>query len=205
MPADPEYSHPVASNNNDGPLPATGPELDRPSTVPPGERPAGVTRLESGTLFSGRYKLRERLGEGGMGTVWVADQSEPVQRRVALKLIKSDVPSERLRGRFEQERQALAVMDHPNIAKVFDAGVADGSPDFVMELVKGMPLSKYCDEARLTPHERLELFVSVCQAVQHAHQKGVIHRDLKPSNILVGLYDGKPIPKVIDFGLAKAT
>jgi serine/threonine protein kinase len=175
----------------DTPLPATGPEMR-------------AFRFASGALFAGRYKLREKLGEGGMGAVWVADQAEPVHRRVALKLIKSDVPTDRLRGRFEQERQALALMDHPNIARVFDAGVADGVPYFVMELVKGIPLSKYCDEAKLSIRQRLELFIPVCQAVQHAHQKGIIHRDLKPSNILVGLYDGKPVPKVIDFGLAKA-
>ncbi len=173
-------------------LPATGPDV----------RPL---RLTAGGVFADRYKLREKLGEGGMGTVWVADQTEPVQRRVALKLIKADLPSERLLGRFDQERQALALMDHPNIAKVLDAGVADGMPYFVMELVKGVPFTKYCDEARLTPRERLELFIPVCHAVQHAHQKGVIHRDLKPSNVLVALYDGKPVPKVIDFGLAKAT
>ena len=123
-----------------------------------------------------------------MGIVWVADQTEPVQRRIALKVIKAADDSRRLLARFEQERQALALMDHPNIAKVFDAGISDdGRPYFVMELIKGVPLTKYCDEAKLTPKQRLELFVPVCQAVQHAHQKGIIHRDLKPSNILIGL------------------
>jgi serine/threonine protein kinase len=162
--------------------------------------------LQPGDLFAGRYKLREKLGEGGMGIVWVADQTSPVQRRIALKLIKAADDSRRLLARFEQERQALALMDHPHIAKVFDAGVSDdGRPYFVMELIKGVPFTKYCDEAKLTPRQRLELFVPVCQAVQHAHQKGIIHRDLKPSNILVGLYDGQPVPKVIDFGVAKAT
>jgi serine/threonine protein kinase len=162
--------------------------------------------LEPGQVFAGRFKLREELGEGGMGVVFVADQIEPVQRRVALKVIKAGADSARVLARFEQERQALALMDHPNIAKVFDAGVSDaGQPFFVMELIKGVPLTRYCDEARLTPRQRLELFIPVCQAVQHAHQKGVIHRDIKPSKILVGLYDGKPIPKVIDFGVAKAT
>jgi len=164
-------------------------------------------RLNVGQTIAGKYKLREKLGEGGMGSVWVADQSEPVQRRVAIKLIKSGSDRRSMLARFEQERQALALMDHPNIAKVFDAGVDEdyGLPYFVMELIKGVPLTKYCDSAKLSPQQRLELFVPVCQAVQHAHQKGIIHRDLKPSNILVGLYDGKPVPKVIDFGVAKAT
>jgi serine/threonine protein kinase/WD40 repeat protein len=162
--------------------------------------------LLPGQTFAGRFKLREELGHGGMGVVFVADQTEPVQRRVALKVIREGGDTARLLARFEQERQALALMDHPNIAKVFDAGVSDGGqPYFVMELIKGMPITDYCDKAKLTPRERLELFVPVCHAVQHAHQKGVIHRDLKPSNILVGLYDGKPVPKVIDFGVAKAT
>jgi tetratricopeptide (TPR) repeat protein len=161
---------------------------------------------EVGQVFAGRFKLREELGEGGMGVVFVADQLEPVQRRVALKVIKTGADSARVLARFEQERQALALMDHPNIAKVLDAGVSEtGQPFFVMELIKGVPLTRYCDEARLTPRQRLELFIPVCQAVQHAHQKGIIHRDLKPSNILIGLYDGKPVPKVIDFGVAKAT
>jgi len=155
-------------------------------------------------VIAGRYKLREKLGEGGMGSVWIADQSEPVQRKVAVKLIKTGVDSRGVLARFEQERQALALMDHPNIAKIFDAGV-DQRPYFVMELIKGVPITNYCDDAKLSPQERLELFVQVCHAVQHAHQKGIIHRDLKPGNILVGLYDGKPIPKVIDFGVAKAT
>jgi hypothetical protein len=163
-------------------------------------------------VFAGRYKLREKLGEGGMGIVYVADQMEPVQRRVALKIVKTDGFSPRLLARFEQERQALALMDHPNIAKVFDAGIAEtagatapGIPYFVMELVKGLPLTKYCDDAQLSLRQRLDLFIPVCHAVQHAHQKGIIHRDLKPSNILIGLYDGRAVPKVIDFGVAKAT
>lgn len=162
--------------------------------------------MELGQVFAGRYKLRQKLGEGGMGVVFVADQIEPVQRRVALKIIRAGLDTRRLLARFEQERQALALMDHPNIAKVFDAGVDQVErPYFAMELVKGLPLTRYCDDARLSPRERLELFIPVCQAVQHAHQKGIIHRDLKPSNILVGLYDGRPVPKVIDFGVAKAT
>jgi tetratricopeptide (TPR) repeat protein/tRNA A-37 threonylcarbamoyl transferase component Bud32 len=156
-------------------------------------------------VFAGRFKLRQKLGEGGMGEVWVADQTEPVQRRVALKVVRPGLDSTRMLARFDQERQALALMEHPNIAKVLDAGVAEGRPYFVMELIKGVPITQYCDEAKLSPKERLALFVPVCQAVQHAHQKGVIHRDIKPSNILVALYDGKPVPKVIDFGIAKAT
>ncbi len=161
--------------------------------------------LEVGALFAGRFKLRERLGEGGMGVVFAAEQTEPVRRRVALKAIKASGNPAQLRSRFEQERQALALMDHPNIAKVLDAGVADGVPYLAMELVKGVPISAYCDDARLTVGQRLELFVPVCLAVQHAHQKGIIHRDLKPSNILVALHDGLPTPKVIDFGVAKLT
>jgi len=151
------------------------------------------------------YKLLQEIGEGGMGTVYMAQQTEPVQRKVALKLIKPGMDSRQVIARFEQERQALALMDHPNIAKVLDAGTtAGGRPYFVMELVKGVPITRYCDEHHLTPRARLELFVPVCQAVQHAHQKGIIHRDLKPSNVMVCLYDGKPVPKVIDFGVAKA-
>jgi tetratricopeptide (TPR) repeat protein len=140
-----------------------------------------------------------------MGTVWKAEQTAPVRRTVALKLIRPDLDSRRVLARFEAERQALALMDHPNIARVLDAGATDrGRPYFVMELVEGTPITRYCDEQRLTPKERLELFLPVCAAVQHAHQKGIIHRDLKPSNVLVGLYDGKPVPKIIDFGVAKA-
>jgi tRNA A-37 threonylcarbamoyl transferase component Bud32 len=153
----------------------------------------------------GPYKLIQKLGEGGMGVVWVAEQHEPVKRRVALKVIKPGMDSARVLRRFEAERQALALMDHTHIAKVFDAGAAAGGrPYFVMELVKGVPITRYCDELHLSLRERLELFVPVCQAIQHAHQKGIIHRDLKPSNVLVAVQDGKPVPKVIDFGLAKA-
>lgn len=158
-----------------------------------------------GQLVAGRYKLLEQIGEGGMGTVWVVEQTQPVRRKVALKLIRIGMDSKTVVARFEAERQALAVMDHPNIAKVLDGGVTEqGRPFFVMEYVKGIPLTNYCDNARLNIADRLALFVQVCQAIQHAHQKGVIHRDLKPSNVLVCLYDGKPVPKVIDFGLAKA-
>jgi serine/threonine protein kinase/tetratricopeptide (TPR) repeat protein len=153
----------------------------------------------------GRYTLLEEIGAGSFGEVWAARQSEPVKRKVAVKLLKKGMDSKQILARFEQERQALAVMDHPNIAKILDGGIADdGQSYFVMELVNGKPLTRFCDEARLSIRERLELFVAICQAVQHAHQKGVIHRDLKPSNILVTTVDGRPVPKVIDFGLAKA-
>ncbi len=158
-----------------------------------------------GTVIAGRYKLLEQIGEGGMGTVWVAEQTEPVKRKVALKLIKAGMDSKAVLARFEAERQALAMMDHPNIAKVLDGGLTDvGRPYFVMEYVKGVPITEYCDALKLSVPERLDLFVQVCSAVQHAHQKGIIHRDLKPSNILVAPYDDRPVPKVIDFGLAKA-
>src|SRR5262249_28665331 len=161
----------------------------------------------------GPYKLLEPIGEGGMGAVWMAEQQEPVRRLVALKVIKAGMDSAQVVARFEAERQALALMDHPHIAKVLDGGttsdepggISPGRPYFVMELVKGIPITRYCDEQRLTPRQRLELFVPVCEALQHAHQKGVIHRDVKPSNVLVACYDGKPVPKVIDFGIAKAT
>ena len=147
----------------------------------------------------------KRSAPGGMGTVWMAEQTQPVRRKVALKLIKAGMDSRTVLSRFEAERQALALMDHPNIAKVLDGGTTEGGrPFFVMEYVKGVPFTQYCDDARLSIAQRLELFVPVCQAVQHAHTKGIIHRDLKPSNILIGLYDGRPVPKVIDFGLAKA-
>jgi WD40 repeat protein/serine/threonine protein kinase/tetratricopeptide (TPR) repeat protein len=153
----------------------------------------------------GPYKLIEPIGEGGMGSVWMAQQTEPVKRVVALKLIKAGMDSKQVIARFEAERQALALMDHANIARVLDAGTTStGRPYFVMDLVKGVPITRYCDEHHLTPRQRLELFIPVCQAVQHAHQKGVIHRDIKPSNVLVAHYDGKPVPKVIDFGVAKA-
>jgi serine/threonine protein kinase/tetratricopeptide (TPR) repeat protein len=158
-----------------------------------------------GTVI-GPYKLLQQIGEGGMGTVFMAEQSEPIHRKVALKIIKPGMDSRQVIARFEAERQALAMMDHVNIARVFDAGATEsGRPYFVMELVHGVPITKYCDDNHLTPRERLELFVPVCQAIQHAHQKGIIHRDIKPSNVMVTLYDGKPVPKVIDFGVAKAT
>ncbi len=155
---------------------------------------------------TGPYRLLEVIGEGGMGTVYMAEQTEPVKRRVALKLIKTGMDTRQVVARFETERQALALMDHPNIAKVLDAGATEsGRPYFVMELVKGKPITKFCDEQRLDTEARLKLFQKVCQAVQHAHQKGIIHRDLKPSNVMVAMYDDQPVPKVIDFGVAKAT
>jgi serine/threonine protein kinase/Tfp pilus assembly protein PilF len=154
----------------------------------------------------GPYKLLELIGEGGMGAVWMAEQRQPVQRKVALKIIKAGMDTAQVVARFEAERQALALMDHPNIAKVFDGGSTEsGRPYFVMELVKGVPITRYCDEHRLTPRQRLELFLPVCQAIQHAHTKGIIHRDVKPANVLVAPYDGVPVPKVIDFGVARAT
>lgn len=149
-----------------------------------------------GTII-GPYKLLQQLGVGGMGAVFMAEQQKPVRRTVALKIIKPGMDSAQIVARFEQERQALALMDHPNIARVLDAGATEaGRPYFVMDLVKGIPITKFCDQEHLTPRERLELFIPVCQAVQHAHQKGIIHRDLKPSNVMIALYDGKPVPKV---------
>src|SRR5215471_10740220 len=175
--------------------PAVGPAVT--ADLPVTERPGTVV---------GPYKLLEQIGEGGMGSVWMAEQTEPIRRRVAVKVVKEGMDSKQVLARFEAERQALALMEHQNIAKVLDAGrTPSGRPYFVMELVKGQPITTYCDEKRLGVRQRLELFGEVCRAVQHAHQKGIIHRDLKPSNVLVAPYDGKPVVKVIDFGLAKAT
>jgi serine/threonine protein kinase/tetratricopeptide (TPR) repeat protein len=185
------------------PFTPDGTDTFDPRTVSRGATSAPVG--ETGQLIAGRYKLVERIGEGGMGAVWLAEQTEPVKRKVAVKLIKAGLDSKQVLARFEAERQALALMDHPNIAKVLDGGVHDGRPFFVMELVKGVPITDFCDARKLTPQQRLELFVPVCQAIQHAHQKGVIHRDVKPANVLVALYDDRPVPKVIDFGVAKAT
>jgi WD40 repeat protein/serine/threonine protein kinase len=176
-------------------LDAPGPRactVDAPLT----ERPGAII---------GPYKLLQQIGEGGMGVVYMAEQEKPVRRKVALKIIKPGMDNKQVIARFEAERQALAMMDHQNIAKVLDAGTTEsGRPYFVMELVHGVPLTNYCDDHQLTPRQRLELFIPVCHALQHAHQKGIIHRDLKPSNILVTMYDDKPVPKVIDFGVAKA-
>jgi serine/threonine protein kinase/tetratricopeptide (TPR) repeat protein len=179
--------------------------LDAPALpAAPRSDPGDVSAEAAGTRV-GPYTLLEQIGEGGMGTVWMAEQQEPVRRKVALKVIKPGMDSRQVIARFEVERQALALMDHPNIAKVHDAGSTEaGRPYFVMELVQGTLITRCCDEQRLTLRQRLELFVPVCQALQHAHQKGVIHRDVKPSNVLVAPYDGKPVAKVIDFGIAKA-
>src|SRR5262245_9384055 len=179
--------------------------LDAPAPLMESTNTIDQPNTETAGTVIGPYKLIEPVGEGGMGTVWMAQQTEPVKRLVAVKLIKAGMDSKQVIARFEAERQALALMDHPNIAKVLDGGTnSTGRPYFVMDLVKGVPITKYCDEHHLTPRLRLELFLPVCQAVQHAHQKGIIHRDLKPSNVLVALYDGQPVPKVIDFGVAKA-
>jgi serine/threonine protein kinase/tetratricopeptide (TPR) repeat protein len=172
------------------------------ASVSAGRAPAGEV---VGTVIAGRYRLLEEIGDGAMGTVWRAEQTQPIRRMVALKLIKPGMDSRMVLSRFEAERQALALMDHPNIAKVLDGGTTEsGRPFFAMEYVKGVPFTQYCDDARLNIAQRLALFVPVCHAVQHAHTKGVVHRDLKPSNILICPYDGQPVPKVIDFGLAKA-
>jgi tetratricopeptide (TPR) repeat protein len=183
------------------------PSADAITIAPtPGATADGRPAEAAGAVLAGRYKLVEEIGEGGMGSVWMAQQTEPVRRVVAVKIIKAGMDSKAVLARFEAERQALAMMDHPNIARVLDAGTTEGGrPFFVMELVKGVPITRFCDERRLSPRQRLELFVPVCQAIQHAHQKGVIHRDIKPSNVLVALYDDRPVPKVIDFGVAKAT
>ena len=186
-------AHGKAGDFLDAPVFESGTELE----------PLSVTEVP-GTVI-GRYKLLEKIGEGGMATVYMAEQEQPIRRQVALKIIKLGMDTKQVIARFELERQALALMDHPNIAKVHDAGSTEtGRPYFVMELVKGLPITKYCDENNLTTRERLDLFIQVCQAVQHAHQKGIIHRDIKPTNVLVTLHDGKPVPKIIDFGIAKA-
>jgi serine/threonine protein kinase len=187
-------AYPKVKSFLEAPAAARVETVDEPTT--PAERPG---------MRIGPYKLLQQIGEGGMGIVYMAEQEEPVRRKLALKIIKPGMDSSQVIARFEAERQALALMDHQNIARVLDAGKTDsGRPYFVMELVKGVPITKFCDDNHLTPRERLELFVPVCQAIQHAHQKGIIHRDIKPSNVLVTLYDGKPVPKVIDFGVAKA-
>ena len=171
--------------------------------APPTVDPPAITEKPHTQI--GPYKLMEKIGEGGFGLVFVAEQQHPVRRRVALKVIKPGMDSREVIARFEAERQALALMDHPNIAKVLDAGKTNsGRPYFVMQLVNGVPITEYCDRCHLSPRERLKLFVSVCHAVQHAHQKGIIHRDIKPTNVLIAMRDGRPEPKIIDFGVAKA-
>ena len=187
-------AHGEAGNFLGGEAADSGPTVD---VEPISERP--------GTLIGDRYKLLQQIGEGGFGVVYMAEQERPVRRRVALKVIKAGMDTRAVIARFEAERQALAMMDHPNIARVLDAGAtASGRPYFVMELVKGIPITQYCDETHLGTRQRLSLFADVCRAVQHAHQKGLIHRDLKPSNIMVTLRDDRPHVKVIDFGVAKA-
>src|SRR6266566_4286738 len=186
---------------------ASSEERDRERLAPCVKTVAmSVTPIEKPGDHIGRYKLLEQIGEGGFGVVYVAEQREPVKRNIALKIVKLGMDTRQVVARFEAERQALALMDHPNIAKVFDGGATEtGRPYFVMELVRGIKLTDYCDQNNLPTSERLGLFIQVCRAIQHAHQKGIIHRDIKPSNILVTLHDGVPVPKVIDFGIAKAT
>ncbi|HWY30085.1 MAG TPA: serine/threonine-protein kinase, partial [Candidatus Acidoferrum sp.] len=189
-------AHDQAGDFLDQPAPEAVPKAKDEATV--GEKPGDLI---------GRYKLLQQIGEGGCGVVYMAEQEEPVRRRVALKIIKAGMDTKSVMARFEAERQALALMDHPSIAKVFDAGATEsGRPYFVMELVKGVKITDYCDRKSLTTEERLALFVQVCRAVQHAHQKGIIHRDIKPSNILVTTTEGgSALPVMIDFGIAKAT
>jgi serine/threonine protein kinase/WD40 repeat protein len=189
-----------------GILPADGRAAESAKDTRPKTPSARGSVAEASGNMIGRYKLLQKLGEGGFGEVWMAEQKEPVKRRVALKIIKLGMDTKQVAARFEGERQALALMDHPNIAKVLDAGSTEtGRPYFVMELVRGIRITDYCEQHGLSLGERLDLFMKVCQAIQHAHQKGIIHRDIKPANILVTLHDGMPVPKVIDFGIAKAT
>lgn len=194
--------------NDAAPLPRSGAGDAAPARVSDGLPPTEINSdptARVGATLAGKYKLIEEIGAGGMGSVYMAQQTEPVKRAVAVKVVKAGMDSRAVLVRFEAERQALAIMDHPNIAKVLDAGATEGGrPFFVMELVKGTPITHFCDERKLTPRQRLELFVPVCQAIEHAHQKGIIHRDIKPSNVLVAMYDDRPVPKVIDFGVAKA-
>jgi len=207
----------MAENNTchecGAPLPKNAPEGLCPKClmrVAMGGSHAGVTLnnlagIDGPGTTVGRYELLELIGEGGMGLVYLAEQKEPVKRRVALKIIKPGMDSKQVIARFEAERQTLAVLDHPNIAHVFDAGCTEtGRPYFVMEHVRGMSITRYCDEHKLTIEQRLRLFEQVCEGVQHAHQKGIIHRDLKPSNILVSIHGDRAVPKIIDFGIAKA-
>src|SRR5215472_7250838 len=191
--------------NDAAPLPAAPEATVDSAPGQPATDDHGDPTARVGATLAGKYRLVEEIGAGGMGSVFLAQQTAPVKRAVAVKVIKAGMDSRAVLARFEAERQALALMDHPNIARVLDAGTTDGGrPFFVMELVKGTPITRYCDEHKLTPRQRLELFVPVCQAIQHAHQKGIIHRDIKPSNVLVAMYDDRPVPKVIDFGVAKA-
>jgi len=194
------------------------PETLSTETYPDGEpeRPETTRTLldESGQAAAhekvsgkiGHYRLAKRIGAGGMGEVYEAEQLEPVRRKVALKLIRPGMDSERVLSRFEMERQSLAIMNHANIAQIYDGGVSEqGRPYFVMEYVDGIPIDRYCDDRCLDTRQRLKLFQQVCEGIQHAHQKGIIHRDIKPSNVLVEIQEGKAVPKIIDFGVAKAT
>ena len=179
-------------------------DSEPPSSPDSKQIPSTSFAERPGTVI-GHYKLLEQIGEGGMGAVFMAQQTEPIKRKVALKVIKPGMDTGQVVARFEAERQALALMDHPNIARVLDAGTTDqGRPYFVMELVRGIPITDYCTGHKLPTDARLKLFIDVCHGVQHAHQKGIIHRDLKPNNVLVTLHDGKPVVKIIDFGIAKA-
>ena len=191
------------------------PPARRPAAFSTGRRRSAATHRRTtdhravtegpGTVI-GPYKLLQQIGEGGFGVVYMAEQEQPVRRMVALKIIKPGMDTAQVIARFESERQALALMDHPNIAKVLDAGATEsGRPYFVMELVKGVPITEFCDKNHMPAEQRLKLFIDVCHAIQHAHHKGVIHRDIKPSNVMVTLHDGVPVVKVIDFGVAKAT
>src|SRR5262245_40507368 len=188
------------------PFPPAAPGPGPRPTGPGSSGPGGPATPEAEWPRIPGFRILKQLGEGGFGVVYLAEQLQPVRRQVALKVLKPGMDTRQVVARFEAERQALALMDHPHIARVFDGGATpSGRPYFVMELVRGVPITEFCDQNHLTPRQRLELFLPVCQAVQHAHQKGVIHRDLKPSNVLVGVQDGPPAVKVIDFGIAKAT
>ena len=190
----------TAQTTGDTAVPTLG---DAEATL--GSAPAVEPTAKRDLASIGPYRLVKKLGEGGMGQVWLAEQTAPLRRQVALKLIKVGMYDDSVLQRFQSERQSLAIMEHPWIAKVFDAGAtADGQPYFVMEYVPGVPITDYCDRKRMKIRERLELFIKVCEGVQHAHQKAIMHRDLKPANILVVEVDGKPVPRIIDFGLAKA-
>jgi eukaryotic-like serine/threonine-protein kinase len=200
-----EADGPTISRNSPAPESSIGGSAPPDTTLDSSAGVAAAQGIARDTKAIGPYRLVRKLGEGGMGQVWLAEQTAPIQRQVALKLIKGGMYDDAVLQRFYAERQSLAIMEHPSIAKVFDAGATpDGQPYFVMEYVSGLPITDYCDRKRLKIHERLELFVKVCEGVQHAHQKAVMHRDLKPANILVVEVDGKPVPRIIDFGLAKA-
>src|SRR4051794_9612627 len=193
---EPHASPPPGRDRSDGENGDSPDRLDtQPDVRPPRQEPT----------FIGPYRVLQRVGEGGMGIVYRCEQRDPVRRTVAVKVIKVGMDTREVIARFDAERQALSLMNHPNVARALDAGVSEpGRPYFAMEYVAGVPLTRYCDDNRLSTSDRLALFIPVCQAVQHAHQKGIIHRDLKPSNILVSLIDGQPVPKIIDFGIAKA-